>query len=412
MSSSTGPYLPPMKGIEQLLRQRIGLDAGTLGPSVLERIVRLRTHALKLDHVDDYRALLATSSAEWEMFVESVVVAETWFFRDRQPFLELARLAHVPSLPSPLRLLSVPCASGEEPYSMVMALLDAGLPPERFRVDAMDISSHALALARRASYGRNSFRGDNLDFRERHFRAVKDRYVLNAAVRERVRFVRGNILEAGTLAGAAPYDFIFCRNLLIYFDHAAQRRALNQLGRWLSERGYLFVGPAEMPLAVKHGFVSANLPMAFACRKASPVRSLPTTAARCSPAPSTTAAKLRARPAIPAPAHRATAEEPDTLRLARRLADAGQLQEAALMCHKHLQRQKDSAEAYYVLGLLADAQGLASAAEFYRKALYLDPHHCEALQQMALLCAKQGDHDRARVFSRRAERAQKHDWLA
>ena len=399
-----------MKGIEQLLRQRIGLDAGTLGPSVLERIVRLRTNALKLDHVDDYCALLATSSAEWETFVESVVVAETWFFRDRQPFVELARLAKVQSASSPLRLLSVPCASGEEPYSMVMALLDAGLPPERFRVDAMDISSHALALARRASYGRNSFRGNDLAFRERYFRAVKDRYVLNAAVRERVRFVRGNVLQAGTLASETPYDFIFCRNLLIYFDPAAQRRALHQLGQWLNERGHLFVGPAEMPLAVKHGFVSANLPLAFACRKASPVRGLPTSAARCSPAPSTIAARLRARPALIV--HRATAEEPDALRLARRLADAGQLQEAALMCHQHLQRQKDSADAYYLLGLLADAQGLANAAEFYRKALYLDPHHCEALQQMALLCAKQGDHDRARVFSRRAERAQKHERLA
>jgi chemotaxis protein methyltransferase WspC len=97
------------------------------------------------------------------------------------------------------------------------------------------------------------------------------------------------------------------------------------------------------------------------------------------------------------------------LQLARQLADAGRLQDATLMCHHHLERESDSAQAYYLLGLIADAQGLASAADFYRRALYLDPQHGEALRQMSLLCAKQGDHDRARVFSRRAERAQERD---
>ncbi len=403
-----------MKEIEQLLRQRIGLDAAALGPSVLGRAVRQRISALKLDGVHDYRALLAAAGAEWDVLVEEVVVAETWFFRDRQAFGALSRLALARTSPAPLRLLSVPCASGEEPYSMVMALLDAGLPPARFQVDALDISSRALARARRAIYGRNSFRGEDLSYRDRYFHAVKDGYALNPTVRERVCFRRGNLLDAEVLAGTQPYDFVFCRNLLIYFDRATQRRAFAVLERLVSERGHLFVGPAELPLVSRHGFISARMPMAFACQKAFPVRRLTAERSRLNlacPGPATPTSPLKSRPRRSAiTSSRSTnASEEDALKLAQQLADAGRLHEAALACHEILQRQSDSAQAYYLLGLIADAQGFVGAGGFYRKAIYLDPHHYEALTQMSLLCAKQGNEAQARVFSRRADRVRNHD---
>jgi chemotaxis protein methyltransferase WspC len=68
-----------------------------------------------------------------------------------------------------LRILSLPCSTGEEPYSIAMALLDAGIPGDRFRVDAIDISARALERARAAVYGDNAFRGQPLDFRDRYF---------------------------------------------------------------------------------------------------------------------------------------------------------------------------------------------------------------------------------------------------
>ncbi|WP_445623362.1 Maf family protein [Lactiplantibacillus plantarum] len=69
---------------------------------------------------------------------------------------------------------SVPCSSGEEPYSIAMALLDAGVPPARFQIDAVDISERMVEFARRACYGRNSFRGDNLSYRDRYFTETAD----------------------------------------------------------------------------------------------------------------------------------------------------------------------------------------------------------------------------------------------
>ena len=144
--------------------------------------MRLRMKSLGLKLSDQYYQLLLRSPAEWDELVESVVVAETWFFRDREPFAALVSLLLEEWLPArparPARLLSLPCSSGEEPYSMAMALLDAGVAPELFEITAVDISHRALAHARRGVYGRNSFRDKDLGFRDRYFRAAKDGFAL------------------------------------------------------------------------------------------------------------------------------------------------------------------------------------------------------------------------------------------
>jgi chemotaxis protein methyltransferase WspC len=419
-----------MKVIERLLRDRIGLDPSSLGSSMLDRTVRLRMKALGVQRVHDYRHLLERSALEWDALVESVVVPETWFFRDRQPFTRLARLVLAERSPThpttPLRLLSVPCSTGEEPYSMAMALLDAGLPALCLHIDAVDISARALAVARRAVYGRNSFRGGDLSYRERHFQSEKEGFALRSAARGVVHFCQGNLLDDAFPGMAAPYDFIFCRNLLIYFDAAARAKALRQLERLLAERGVLFVGAAELPLVVKHGFVSANLPTAFACYKIGPTRAVRTkpvqlaavAAGRKSaasfaslPTAATTTRgalleKTFALPHPPAATRRAPSDEipDDALSLARHLANTGQLRQATAVCEAYLKEHGACAQAYFLLGLLADTQGLASAYEYYRRALYLDPNHYDALVRMALLCEKRGEAARARTLSRRAER--------
>ena len=108
-----------MNLIEALLRREIGLDAASVGASLLERTLRLRLKALGLTDLHQYRTLLATSPAEWEELLEAVVVTETWFFRDPEAFHAcvqlLQRLLPRSSLGVPLRLLSLPCATGEEP---------------------------------------------------------------------------------------------------------------------------------------------------------------------------------------------------------------------------------------------------------------------------------------------------------
>ena len=413
---------------ERLLKQTMGLDAASIGSSSIARAVRQRASACQLDEADAYWELVRDSATELQALIEAVVVPETWFFRDREAFAALARLAREDWLPSNphgcLRLLSLPCSSGEEPYSMSIALLDTGFPAGRFRIDAVDISAAALARARQAVYGKNSFRGVERGFRERHFEAAGDAWRLSDAVRGQVHFQQRNLLAADFLPGTAIYDMIFCRNLLIYFDRATQDRAIGVLQRLLARKGVVFVAPCETGLMLDHDFVSANVAQAFAFRKFAG-RSPATPTAR---APPSTAQQPRARrgivsaSSIPArtpenPAgpqagasRTATAAEPAArpdleMHEASRLADQGHLGEASNCCAEHLRKHGPSAQAFHLLGLIRAAAGNATEArQYYRKALYLDQNHHATLVHLALLLEQQGDPASALVLRNRGLR--------
>ena len=424
-----------MYRIENLLRETMGLDAASVGSSLIERTVRLRMKSRRLKELEEYRQLLETSPAEMNDLIESVVVAETWFFRDREAFAAMVRQVVNEWLPAnsigALRILSVPCSTGEEPYSLAMALLDAGLPQDRFQVDAVDISALALDRAGHGIYGKNSFRASNLDFRKHYFQPVKDGFLLSPAVRSRVFFKRGNLLDDKCLTENGIYDFIFCRNLLIYFNRPTQAKALQKLDRLLAPAGLCFVGPAELPLIANNGFVSANIPMAFACRKADALPA-PRRPARISPQARSVPAHHQLKPgkalthsttfggsfrasqpqllAKPAPAR----QRPDLhagqakLETAQRLADAGKLSDAAALSETHLREHGPCAHAYYLIGRARDAAGEAiQAATCYRKALYLEPQHSPAMLQLALLAEKDGDITIARQLRQRMQRVAK-----
>ena len=389
-----------MMTIEDLLRQRIGLDAAAIGRASLERLVRLRMKKTGRSDAESYLRLIQSSVTEWNELVESVVVAETCFFREREPFaafIQLIRTKWQPGRPgNDLRILSVPCASGEEPYSIAMALQDAGFLAEQYQIDGVDISQRALERAGHGIYRKNSFRGGDMTFRERHFSKVKDGYLLNPSVRQNVLLRHGNLVEEDCWDRDARYDFIFCRNLLIYFDLEAQERALVQLRRLLTPAGVLFVGPAEMPLVTERGFTRVALPMAFACQSSRNGRM--GTLMR----PGKGRVMQLPPPAPPALAAHSISTD---LAVAVRLADEGKLKEAEEICHAYLRRHKASARAYYLLGLVSDAESRPQAVDYYQKALYLEPDHYETLWQLALLAQNNGEFTRARVLKLRAERA-------
>jgi chemotaxis protein methyltransferase WspC len=401
--------------IAALLKEKMGLDAGSIGIASVERAVRERLATLGVKDVQVYWALLSSSEPELQELIEAIVIPETWFFRDPEAFAALVRVVREEWLTKhaegTLRVLSLPCSTGEEPFSMAMALLDGGLPPSRFHIDAIDISTRAIALAGQGIYGKNSFRAKDLSFRDRHFEPVERGHRLRDGVRRQVHFRHGNLLSAGWLHGAHGYDVIFCRNVLIYFDRVTQRRAIDVLGRLLTPSGLLFVGPSETGLLLDHGFVSAGIPLAFAFRPAG------SAAPRLRPRLRTAAAGVVAKPVPAKPSKPTPVEKPQArsttagkttdaiehwIDQARRLANQGQLIEALKCCEQNLRIQPSSAEAFHLLGLLHDAAGrVREAAEHYRKALYLDPQHREALVHLAVALQKEGDEAGAqRLFER------------
>jgi chemotaxis protein methyltransferase WspC len=419
---------------ESFLKQEIGLDAASIGSSAIEHSVRVRMSACELNDMLAYLELVRTSAPELQALIEAVVVPETWFFRDREAFSALAHMAFEEWLRTHtdgvMRLLSLPCSSGEEPYSMAMALLDAGFPASLFQIDAVDISARLLTHAKRAVYGKNSFRGDNQEFRDRYFEATAHGHRLNDAVRQQVHFHHANLFAPNFLPGAEIYDMIFCRNLLIYFDRATQNNAVHVLQRLLKAKGVLFVGPSETGLMLSHDFVSAKVPLAFAFRK---IDAIARVTARASAPPARPAIRPAiSSPGMPSPAapklspqkhlhsfskpiaaprqgmSQAPAANLDAgMAEASALADQGHLVEAAKSCEEHMRRQGPSPQAFYLLGLIRDASGnLSEAAQHYRKALYLDPNHLESLSHLAFLLEKQGDAKGAQVLRDRVLRAE------
>ncbi len=407
--------------IEDLLRQTIGLEPAAIGQSALLHSIRRRMEQVGTNDISAYWDLVSTSGEELKELIEEAVVPETWFFRERETFTALCQLVMQEWLPKNragiLRLLSLPCSTGEEPYSIAMALIDAGFPPERFRVDGVDISERALKVGERAIYGSHSFRSQDLSFRERYFRSTKDGYHLEASVRRPVRFHRGNLLGAGLHLRPASYHFIFCRNALIYLEQAAREQAMNVLGRLLASEGYLFVGHAEAFMVTAYGFHASGSRRTAGFQKG--MQSRPASSAavsrpsfRAFPAPgkprSTGNPKLRDCYTDASAAEPQTkAESRNDLQTAAGLADAGHLTEAAEICEKDLQANGPSAAVYYLLGLVHDAQGnREQAAGYYRKTIYLDSGHVDALMHLALLAETEGDFGSAQRLRERARRVE------
>ena len=270
--------------VERLLHEAIGLDPAAVGRPVIERAVQRRQAQCALPDAAAYVKRVQHSRRELQALVETVVVPETWFFREPAAFVALARYVREEWLPAhpagKLRVLSAPCSTGEEPYSLAMTLLDAGVPAGRFSVDAVDVSAQALAVARHAVYGKHSFRSGDLEFRDRHLQPATLGFEVKPAVRAGVRFHAGNLHDLAVPGGPAlqpvsrepawqpapPYDVIFCRHLLIYFDRPTQHRLVQWLVALLATDGLLFVGPSEAGLLPEHGLVYTRWRRSFAFR--------------------------------------------------------------------------------------------------------------------------------------------------
>ena len=131
--------------IEGLLASKLGLDPVSVGPKQIWRAVQQRMQELGLADVGEYESWVRKSESELQALIEEVVVSESWFFRDERPFQYFRdyvgeRWLNDPLRP-PLRVLSLACAGGEEPYSIAIGLRELGLTAQRFHIDAVDISA-------------------------------------------------------------------------------------------------------------------------------------------------------------------------------------------------------------------------------------------------------------------------------
>ncbi|MBL9123679.1 MAG: methyltransferase domain-containing protein [Planctomycetaceae bacterium] len=441
------PSDPRLAELGAAVNDRIGLDPQLVGDNSLVRAV---CQYMKDEHRDDGDAcvvdLLRRADA-FAAFAERLLIPETWFFRDREPFRCLQAYALRKWQPrgsgDRLRVLSLPCSTGEEPYSAALALFDAGWSLSQFHVAGADLSRRSLERARAGIYRQASFRGDEAEFSEvcdRYFERRGETFAATPELRNAVTFVQANLVAPDLLAGHGSYDFIYCRNVLIYMQPTARRLVLQNLRRLLAPTGLLYTGHVEARLVREGEFVPVGreYPFAFAPGEPAgrPVASPPVNrvaarpraaaARRDSGAPPTPAGRRAGpRKAVVAPHAQETpvgtsapavvAPTPGPipadvvsaqLATARLAADLGRFDEAEQICRALLERDAANAEAAYTLGIVKSATGRAVEAEaYFRQALYLQPRHQGALTHMMLLAQQRGDASAAENFQRRAQRA-------
>ena len=233
----------------QLIYQRAGIVlAGHKRDMVYNRLVR-RLRTLGLDDFGRYLGMLESNanSAEWQAFVNSLTTNLTAFFREGHHFPVLAD--HARKRNGEYRIWSAAASTGEEPYSIAITLADAlGMAPGRWKVFASDIDTQVLEKAQSGVYRQEELKTLSPQQMQRYFMRGTGPHEGLVRVRSdlanHVEFGTVNLLDKqASIPG--PFDAIFCRNVMIYFDKTTQQDILSRFVPLLKPGGLLFAGHSE-----------------------------------------------------------------------------------------------------------------------------------------------------------------------
>jgi chemotaxis protein methyltransferase CheR len=220
----------------------------------IEPLARDRGCASFLDY---YYALKDNDRGEWDRAWEALSVQETYFFRETAQINALVDRI-IPDwfqkTSLPFRIWSAACATGEEPYTIAMALAEKGLLSHPIEIFASDASPAALEKAQRGIYREKSFRSFSPALRQKYFQPVAGGSQLSPEIMNLVKFSRVNLLELGEVSPVARVQALFCRNVFIYFSRHSIRQTVAMMAAKMSPGAYLFVGASESLLRLTTDF--------------------------------------------------------------------------------------------------------------------------------------------------------------
>lgn len=257
--------------IQNLINERTGMffDNGKsdllidkLSPLVIERGFS--------SYLDYYYLLKYDPSArvEWQNVMNALSVQETYFWREFDQVRALVQTLvpqwHERNPRSTLRIWSAACATGEEPLTIAMALNEAGwFDRASIEILATDASTKAIDRAVAGIYRERAFRNLPPHLRNRYFERNGSDWRVKADIHSRINWGIANLMEEDQIAPLASAEFIFCRNVFIYFSESAIRRVVHSFARHIRPPGHLFVGAAESLLRLTNDFNLIEIDDAF-----------------------------------------------------------------------------------------------------------------------------------------------------
>lgn len=397
--------------IKVLLENYCGINYEVIGTASIAFLVKNRKIACGLPSDEAYFKYLISDKDEFNNFVEGLLVPETWFFRDTNPFIHLTAFSKTFGVNKCFfRALSLACATGEETYSIAMTLLNSGWSSDNFCVYGIDLGQKSLDIAQKGVYSKSSFYPQDPCDKSLFFDQTSNNlYSVKDTVRKSVHFMQGNIIDPTLFRDSPPFHAIFARNILIYFALDARKLALDNIDRLLLPNGHLFLGHADNISILTDKFKSTGQPSAFVFEKALPADpKLPRNKTqqmtphfiRHTTPPLSSNEKADPKNNSDTPAH----PKPNFkfLEKAREFANKGLFRQSKTYIDKYIKIHGPSADAYFLTGQIFAAQNkLDSAEDAYKKAIYLDSNHLNALFQLELLCIGKGDLEQAKILRER-----------
>jgi two-component system CheB/CheR fusion protein len=248
----------------ELLSTRYGFDFREYKPASLVRRVRARMQQVRIDSFDGYMHYLESHPDENVALFNAILINITGFFRDPDAWTVLRnevipRLVEQASETRSLRVWSIGCSSGEEPYSLAVLLsehLGSGGREFNVKIYATDVDEEALTAGRHGLYRLDDVKDVPPDLLDRYFAREGQAYRFRRDLRRWVIFGRHNVVRDPPLS---HIDLLLCRNVMIYFTTDLQEKILARFQYSIREGGYLFLGRAESLLARSRWFTPVNL---------------------------------------------------------------------------------------------------------------------------------------------------------
>lgn len=272
---------PPMDAttfrlLQQLIRQTCGISFTEEQRELLALKLLPRLQALGLSSYLEYYYLLKYTpqgAEEWARLLPLLAVNETYFWREFEQIEAVARVL-VPQWQRQatgrhIRIWHAGCASGEEPYTMAIALNETqAFQHGPIEILGTDLNPQALEQAFRGIYRARSLRAIPAEIQRKYFTPLEDgRWQLKAKIRRRVRFFPLNLVDEEAMQAMRDFDVIFCRNVFIYFAPETIRKVSERFFHSLRDEGVLFLGAAESLLHLSPRFALTDIGGALGYRK-------------------------------------------------------------------------------------------------------------------------------------------------
>ena len=233
-----------------LIYSESGITFTPANRSILESRLKERLREKSVDSVKTYYSTITTNKEEMKGFLDAITTNLTRFFRNQAQFdafekhviPELINNIKKGSAGSTIKIWSAGCSTGEEPYTIAMLLSEILPSPWKFEIIASDISLKCLMTAKEGFYADNRMDGIPDSYLKKYFDKVEGGYHIHADIHQKIKFDYHNLKND---SGQRGIDVVFCRNVIIYFDEAAQTAVMSRFWDAMASKSFLFIGHSE-----------------------------------------------------------------------------------------------------------------------------------------------------------------------